>query len=50
LALTTQKEILKSGNIEIVYPVGAQSRIDARLAAKSEIRWRGETCGIKPAA
>src|SRR6266436_2511130 len=47
--LAIEEEILESGDIEIVDPIGAQSRIDTRLIAEGEIRRGQETSRIKPA-
>src|SRR6266481_4242676 len=44
-----EEEILESGDIEIVDPIRAQSRIDPRLIAEGEICWGHETYRIKPA-
>src|SRR5258707_1912123 len=47
--LPVQQEILESGDIEVVDPIGAQSRIDSRLIAEGEICRGHETSRIKPA-
>src|SRR5882672_5711169 len=43
-----KRDFLEHSEVEIVDPIGTQRRIDARLAAESEVGRSSETRGIKP--